>query len=206
MKDRSTKKSALLRELTALRQRIAILERSEKEGRFLAENMADVAFMVDKNLKIAYVSPSIEKLLGYTPLERMAQTIDEQLPPQSQQLVFETIAEELEREEIGGADPHRSRVLEMEHYHKDGSIRYLETHVRGIRDDDGNLTGYCGLSRDITERKEAEKKLQETLATLRKALNATIQAMVLAVHITAQKPKLATSWLFTRATSSSSIS
>ncbi len=183
MNNRSRTKSALLREVTALRQRVAALERSEQEGCFLAENMADVAFMVDKNLKITYVSPSIERLLGYSPAERMAQTIDEQLPPQSQQLVFETIAGELDREDMDGVDPNRSRVLELEHYHKNGTIRCLETHVRAIRDSEGKLTGFYGVSRDITERKEAEKQLHDTLGTLRKALNATIQAMVRAIEI-----------------------
>ena len=164
MKDQSKTKQALIQELTSLRQRIAILERSEKESRFLAENMADVAFMVDINLKTTYVSPSVERLLGYSPVERMAQTVDERLTPQSRKLAFETLAVELEQEIMGGADPNRSRVLELESYHKDGSIRYLETHIRGIRDSKGNLTGFYGLSRDITDRRQVEEALRESEA------------------------------------------
>jgi PAS domain S-box-containing protein len=96
MKDQSKTKQVLIQELTSLRQRVAILERSEKESRFLAENMADVAFRVDMNLKTTYVSPSVERILGYSPAERMSQTVDEQLTTQSSKLVLETLAVELE--------------------------------------------------------------------------------------------------------------
>ena len=164
MKGQSKTKQALIQELNSLRQRIAMLDRSEKESRFLAETMADVAFKVDMNLKTTYVSPSGERLLGYSSAERLTQAVDEQLTPQSLKLAFETLAAELEQEKTGGADPNRSRVLDLEYYHKDGSIRYLETHIRGIRDSEGNLTGFYGLSRDITDRRQVEEALRESEA------------------------------------------
>jgi PAS domain S-box-containing protein len=182
--------AALMEELTSLRQRIAFLEQSEKQSRFLAENMADVAFMVDMNMKTTYVSPSIERVLGYSPAERMNQSVFEQMTPQSLELASTVLAEELEQEKKEGADPDRSRVLELECYHKEGGLRHLETHLKGIRDDKGDLTGFYGLSRDVTERKEAEKNLQytvetlrHTLETLRKALGATIQAIAAAIEL-----------------------
>lgn len=171
MKDQSKTKQVLIQELVSLRHRISELERSESELKrakevlkdseskfqFLAENMADVVFAVDLNLKTTYVSPSIERLLGFTPQERMAQKADQQLTLKSQKLVFETLSEELGREKEKGSDPDRSKTLELEYYHKDGSIKNLLTYIRGIRDSEGNLTGFYGSSHDITERKRADE-------------------------------------------------
>jgi PAS domain S-box-containing protein len=58
-------------------------------------------------------------------------------------------------------DPDRSQVLELEYYHKDGSIRDLVTYIRGIRDNEGNLTGIYGSHHDITDRKRAEEALHQ---------------------------------------------
>jgi diguanylate cyclase (GGDEF)-like protein/PAS domain S-box-containing protein len=171
MKDQSKTKQVLIQELVSLRHRISELERSESELKrakevlkdseskfqFLAENMADVVFAVDLNLMTTYVSPSIERLLGFTPQERMAQKADQQLTLKSQKLVFETLSEELGREKEKGSDPDRSKTLELEYYHKDGSIKNLLTYIRGIRDSEGNLTGFYGSSHDITERKRADE-------------------------------------------------
>ena len=171
MKDQSKTKQVLIQELVSLRHRISELERSESELKrakevlkdseskfqFLAENMADVVFAVDLNLMTTYVSPSIERLLGFTPQERMAQKADQQLTLKSQKLVFETLSEELGREKEKGSDPDRSKTLELEYYHKDGSIKNLLTYIRGIRDSEGSLTGFYGSSHDITERKRADE-------------------------------------------------
>jgi diguanylate cyclase (GGDEF)-like protein/PAS domain S-box-containing protein len=174
MKDQSKTKQILIQELVSLRHRISELERSESELKrakevlkdseakyqSLAENMADVVFAVDLNLMTTYVSPSIERLLGFTPQERMAQKADQQLTLKSQKLVFDTLSAELGREKEKGSDPDRSETLELEYYHKDGSIKHLLTYIRGIRDSEGNLTGFYGSSHDITERKRAREALR----------------------------------------------
>ncbi|MDO9530283.1 MAG: HD domain-containing phosphohydrolase [Syntrophales bacterium] len=160
------------------RQTEEALRESEAKFRFLSENMVDVAFMVDMNLRTTYVSPSVERILGFTPEERKNQQVEEQLHPQSLQLISEALAEELGREKAGDADPDRSHTLLLNCYHKDGSIKTLETNLRGVRDSKGALTGFHGLSRDITESKNAEDDMMKTLESLRKALRATIQVMI----------------------------
>jgi PAS domain S-box-containing protein len=164
----------LLEENTLLRQRIQELEHSGSERKrtekalrdselkyqFLAESAADVVFMLDINLVTTYVSPSIERMLGYTPEERIAQKVDQQLTPNSQKLAFEALVAELDQEKEKSADPDRSQTLELEYYHKDGSIKHLVTYIRGIRDSEGKLTGFYGSNHDITERKRAEEALQ----------------------------------------------
>jgi PAS domain S-box-containing protein len=136
------------------------LRDSESKYQFLAESMADVVFTLDINLATTYVSPSIERMLGFTPEERIAQKVDQQLTLKSQTLAFESLMAELDREKEKGGDPNRSQTLELEYYHKDGSIKHLVTYIRGMRDSEGNLTGFYGSHHDITERKRAEETLR----------------------------------------------
>ena len=137
------------------------LRDSESKYQFLAEKMGDVVFTVDMNMVTTYVSPSIERMLGFTPEERMSQKVDQQLTPKSQNLVLQTLSVELGLEKAKGADLNRSATMELEYYHKDGSIKHLVTYIRGIRDSEGNLTGFYGSHHDITERKQAEEALQK---------------------------------------------
>ncbi len=176
MNDPSGTNTKHFEEISALKQKIRELEKSvtesrrteevlrenEKKYRFLTENMADIAFMVDMDLRTTYVSPSVEKILGFTPEERETQRVEEQMPSQSLQLVFETLTEEMKRETAEDVDQDRSQTLSLDYYHKDGSIKSLETNIRGIRDSEGTLRGFYGLSRDITEHKRMEEALRES--------------------------------------------
>ena len=163
------------------------LRESEAKFRFLSENLADVAFTVDMDLRTTYVSPSIEKILGFTPEERRTQPVEEQLTPQSLQVVCKTLVEEMEREKLGSADPDRSNTMALEYYHKDGSITRLETNTRGIRDSKGVLTGFYGLSRDITERKKAEEALRREYS-FRNAIIDNVAEGLCVCHETTEYP------------------
>ena len=136
------------------------LQESERKYKFLTETMIDIVWLTDMELRTSYVTPSIEKVLGFSQEERMRQTLNEQLTPHSSSLVMEALTRELALEEQGSADPNRTLTIALEFYHKDGSTRWLETIVSGIRDDHGVLTGIYGVSRDITKRKQAEEALR----------------------------------------------
>ena len=152
----------IIRDNTERKRAEDALRASESRYQFLAESMADVVFTVDMDMATTYVSPSIERMLGFTPEERMAQKVEQQLTPESQKLIFEALLAELEREKEKSTDPDRSLTLELEYYHKDGSIRYLSTYIRGIRDSEGNLTGFYGSHHDVTERRQMEKTLHQS--------------------------------------------
>ena len=65
---------------------------------------------------------------------------------------------------------------------KDGTTVWTEVKFSFIRDENQRPVGILGLTRDITERKQAEEKLQQTLESLRKAIGTTIQVMVSAIE------------------------
>jgi PAS domain S-box-containing protein len=142
------------------------LQESEERYRFLAENMADIVWTLDLNLRTTYVSPSIEKVLGFTPEQRKRQTLEEMLTPESRQRTLEALSEELLHEDQG-ADPERPLIVEVEYYRRDGSTLWMENSLKALRNKDGVLIGMYGSSRDISVRKAAEEALRKSEASYR---------------------------------------
>ena len=147
--------------LAALQQSESELREREERYRLLAENATDIIYTMDVNLRFTYISPSITRLTGYSLEEATAQTLAEILTPASSDLAMKTFTEELAREDMAQKDLSRSRTLELEVKRKDGSTVWVETITTFLRDSDSQVTGILGVARNITERKRADKKLQE---------------------------------------------
>lgn len=139
------------------------LRTSEEKFRFLAENMNDIVWTVDLSLHTTYVSPSIENVLGFTVEERLRQSIVEMLTPASVEKVSEILALELQREDQGDAYPDRGVSIDVEYIHKNGSTKWMTNYIKGIRDQNARLTGFYGVSRDISEQKRSEIIMQARL-------------------------------------------
>ncbi len=68
---------------------------SEEKHRLLADNALDVISVVDIDGNFTYISPSVEKLRGYTPAEVMHQTLEEILTPEGAAIAREELAQTL---------------------------------------------------------------------------------------------------------------
>jgi PAS domain S-box-containing protein len=158
------------------------LKESEKKYRLLADNVDDVIFVLDMNLNYTYISPSIKSLRGYEPEEVLKQTTTETLTPTSWDLAMRTLSEIIELEKIGHGEINKSQILQLEMNRKDGTTVWTEVKLSFVRDENQRPIGIIGVTRDITERKQAEKELQQTLESLRKAVGATVQVMISAVE------------------------
>ncbi len=130
-------------------------KKTQERYKFLTENMADIVWTIDMNLQITFISSSIEKVLGITPEERKQQSLEDMVTPDSLKRIAETFSRELEAEKTQ-KDPDRSISIELEHYHKSGTIVWIESKIKAMRAPDGKLIGMYGSSRDITERKKAQ--------------------------------------------------
>ncbi len=142
------------------------LKESESKFKFLAENMGDIVWTLDMDLNATYVSPSVEKILGYTVEERKKQKMEDMVTPKTFERVMAMFVKELEREKLPGVDLDRSVNTEVEYFHKNGSIVWMENTVKAIRDEFNAIVGMYGVSHDITERKLFMNKLKGINNTL----------------------------------------
>ncbi len=144
------------------------VRKSEKKYRLIAENMADIITTMDMDLNFTYVSPSVIKLRGFSVEEALEQRIDQIMTPESFQRLSDAFAEEISLEQTGTADPDRARIIELEEYKKDGTTIWVENTASFIRGNDQKPSGILVASRDITDRKQAEKALRDSESRFRR--------------------------------------
>jgi PAS domain S-box-containing protein len=138
------------------------LRESEERYRLLADNVRDVIWSADLELRFTYFSPSVERLRGYSVEESLAHSVQELLTPASYELAMEVFSEELAREGSEGTDPFRTRTMELEVTCKDGSTVWTESRTNMLFDVNGEPIGIMGVTRDIAERKRVENALRES--------------------------------------------
>ncbi len=163
-------------DITERKRAEEVLQESERRYRLLAENVTDVIWTMDMNLRMTYESPSVTQLRGYTVEEAMAQTLEDILTPASLEVARKALAEELAREKTVQKIPDRSRTLELELRCKDGSTVWTEVKAKLLRDPEGKPIGILGVTRDISERKQAEERVriyQDQLRSLSSELSLT---------------------------------
>jgi PAS domain S-box-containing protein len=149
-------------DVTERRRAEDALRDSEERYRLIAENTADTISVMDLDLRLTFVSPSVRKLRGYTVEEAMGQALEQVVTPASLPAVSRLLDEQIALETRGGADPSRSATLELEEYCKDGSTIWVEAVVSFLRDGALTPTGIVAVTRDVTKRKEADLRLAES--------------------------------------------
>jgi PAS domain S-box-containing protein len=174
----------IARDVTEQKKAEENLKASERKYRLLADNIQDVIFVLDMNLKYTYISPSVKTMRGYEPEEVLKQQpIEKTLTPSSLDLAMQTYSEmmELEKSELREEIP-LSRTIQLEMRRKDGTTLWTDVRFSIIRDENNQAIAIMGVTRDITERKKSEEELQKTLDRLKNAVGTTIQVLISAVE------------------------
>jgi PAS domain S-box-containing protein len=143
-----------------LRQMQKALRESEERFRLLAENATDVVWMADLELNPIYITPSVERLRGYTAEEALEQSMEETLTPESWRRAHKAFEEGWALETSEDRDPTRVRTLELEYKRKDGSTVWAESKMSYLRDQNRIPIAIVGVTRDISARKRAEDALR----------------------------------------------
>jgi PAS domain S-box-containing protein len=163
-----------IRDVSDRRQAEEKLRKSEASFQELFNEAPVGYFEYDNQGCITRVNQTELDMLGYSSEEMIGQPVWKFI-----------VDEELCRPQIlaklaGTLAP--SKGFERMYRRKDGAILPVLIQDRLIKDGQGNITGIRCTVQDITERKQAEKQLCDTLESLRKAFGTTIQVMVSAVE------------------------
>jgi PAS domain S-box-containing protein len=139
----------------------------EKTKRMVFDNLIDAIWIVDaETLVYEYITPSIEKISGYTPDELINTCIIDRMSPESisrAQALLEDCRKALEE---GNEE---NQILELELKHKNNSTYWVEIRARFVKNPDESLK-IIGISKDITNRKLEEADRQNLIIKLKEAL------------------------------------
>lgn len=147
-------------EIDLLKNTISELSRTESKFKNLVEYLPDVIWILDISLRFSYYSPSVTRMLGYTPEEASSMTLQETLTPSSFRTAMKVLKEEIDLENYFPESLSRTRTLELEVFRKNGTIVSVEVKTGFLRDSELKPTGIIGISRDVTERKKAEESVR----------------------------------------------
>lgn len=136
------------------------LRQSDERYRLIADNSSDVIWLMELPGKtFTYISPSIEKLRGWTPEEVMRQPIEAVMTAES--LAKANAALNASLANIARGDPaSRFSTMEVEQPCKDGRIITTEIVTTILLDAQGKPEKILGITRDISERKRADRELE----------------------------------------------
>jgi diguanylate cyclase (GGDEF)-like protein/PAS domain S-box-containing protein len=141
--------SSIAQDITELRAARHRLEASEARFRSLAQHSNDLLAIVDMSGRYVYVSPSHERVLGYSPDELVGQQPLVLIHPEDRDRAREAFAAQI----LG--DPDREpQPVEFRHLHRDGSFRHMEA-IATNRITDPAIAGVVVNARDVTERRRA---------------------------------------------------
>ena len=160
----------LRRQMAELRAADRRLSQSEHRYRLLASNTSDVIWTMDMTGRFTYISPSVEKLRGYSVDEAMGQTLEEAFTPASAAVARGAMLHLFQHGQL-----QRER-WEMEQPRKDGSTVWTEVTVNVVREDGGHPIGLQGVTRDIGE----QKRIRDALQARSVAIEAAAEAVLIA--------------------------
>lgn len=147
------------------------LKESERRYRLLADNTEDIIWTMNLNHELTYCSPSCVKLTGLTEEEALETPMEQTMTTQSWEL-FQQISKK--RRDA----PMSVQRAEIELYRADGSTIWVESVSKPLLDEEGRLIGVLGVSRDITERKQAEKLREDMERISRHDIKAPLNAVI----------------------------
>jgi len=125
------------------------LRASEEKFRNLVENMLDLVWQIDGNRKITYVSPNVINLLGYQPEEIVGQFSAQLLASGDRSILDQDVAKAIQNQQ-------NIRGISVDLLHKNGYPVAFEMNATPMFDSDGQCTGFVGIGRDITLRRQME--------------------------------------------------
>ena len=136
------------------------LHESERKYRLLTEQISDVIWTLDMKFRFTYISPAVEKILGWHAEEVLNLALDEILTVESYGHAMNVIVEQMAKGEAAG-NYQLTQMLELEVLCKDGTTIWSEVTASFLLNDDRFPVGILGVLRDISERRKAQTEKEE---------------------------------------------
>jgi PAS domain S-box-containing protein len=143
---------SIARDITERKHALAALAAREREFRTLAENLPDNIVRYDREGGLLYINPELEKTLGGTYTDKLGMTVREFFPNGE----YDDYALLLDTVLAGGKSGEMEKMVPSpdKSSHTIHNIRMVAEHG-----DNGEVIGALVIGRDITERKQAERRL-----------------------------------------------
>ena len=126
---------------------------SERKYRAIIETNQEWIWQINNEGIHTFSNPAIEQILGYSIEEIVGKNAMIYMHPEDRREIEEMLPKWIENKKGWNN-------LVLRWLHKDGSIHWLESNAVVMLDVNGELIGFQGSDRDITERKKAEEELQ----------------------------------------------
>lgn len=162
---------AVMRDITERKRMEEALRESEEKYRTIIESIEDGYYEVDLAGNFTFVNDSECKILGYSKDELIGMNNRQYMDGESARKVYQ-VFNKVYKTEIA------SKLLDWLLIRKGGTKSFAEISVSLIKDSEGNPTGFRGILRDITERKQAMDALRAS-ETEKKAILDAMSDVVL---------------------------
>ena len=137
------------------------IRQAEERYRSIFENAVEGIFRTTIDGKYLVVNPALARLYGYESPEEMISAVTD--------IAKQVYVEPRRRDEFLRRMHEEEMVIgfESQARRKDGGVIWVSENVRAVRDRNGAIVGYEGTVENISQRKEAEEQLQQSLDRLR---------------------------------------
>ncbi|MBI4797225.1 MAG: PAS domain S-box protein [Desulfarculus sp.] len=157
-----------------VQQRTADLRSSTERYRSLVQDLPDMVYEMDALGKLTFVSNASQTVLGYRPEEMVGHPRREYVLPEDRHKFDDERTRAEQGEQLSN--------LVIRHLAKDGGVRWLAIHSRGIFDGQGNVVGRRGVARDMSQQVLAERRVRELSHLLIKAQEEERKRVALDLH------------------------
>ena len=140
-------------------ERTQALHDSQALYRLLTEDAQDGLWRTDARLIVTYISPADERLRGFRADEVVGRHVFEMFTEEGVAVVKAMIQRRAQEEASG--TPVGFLNFQVQHRCKDGRLIWGEVLSKPDRNAQGEIIGYHGITREITERKQLEEQVRQ---------------------------------------------